>query len=199
MADALLAHCSRGNACNPAARSCVESLQGQYMIVSPSRVTSPPMQVKTPLLASLFGLLSVSAIPSYAQTVDAQTNTVEAWKKKIVIQLVSKREFPFGAMGQGGTAKVRFVIDRQGKLISREPLESAGSELLDAAALRMVERAEPFPEPRAEVRDDGLSFIVPVVFAARKQAPWAGGQWPEEWVEEQDKVNAKIHGICRGC
>ena len=34
-----------------------------------SRVMHPLMQVKIPLLASLFGLLLVSAIPSYAQTV----------------------------------------------------------------------------------------------------------------------------------
>jgi protein TonB len=160
---------------------------------------SPLMQVKIALLAGLFGLLMVSAIPSYAQTVNAQTNTVEAWKKKIVIQLASKREFPPGAMGQGGTAKVKFAIDRQGKLIARELVESTGSELLDSAVLRMVERAEPFPEPPAEVSDDGLAFTVPVIFVARKQVPWAGGQWPEDWVEEQGKVNAKIRGICRGC
>jgi protein TonB len=152
--------------------------------------------MKIPLLASLFGLLLVSAIPSDAQTVNAQTNTVEAWKK-IVIQLGKKREFPPGAKGQGGTAKIKFVIDRQGKLISRELVKSTGSELLDAAALRMVERAEPFPEAPAEVSDDGLKFSVPVIFAARKQVPGAGGQWPEDWVEEQSKEDARIRGICR--
>ena len=68
-------------------------------------------------------------------------------------------------------------------------MESTGSELLDAAALRMVERAEPFPEPPAEVTD--LTFTVPVVFV--KQLP------SNDWVEQQGKVNAKIHGICRGC
>jgi protein TonB len=155
------------------------------------------MQVKFPLLAGLFGLLLVSAIPSYAQTVNAQADTVEAWKKKIAIQLGSKKEFPPGAIGQTGTAKVKFAIDRRGKLISRALVESTGSELLDAAALRMVERAEPFPEPPAEVKDNGLAFTVPVVF--RKQLPWAGGQWTAEWVEDQNKVNAKIRGICRGC
>jgi periplasmic protein TonB len=147
------------------------------------------MQVKIPLLTGLFGLLSVMAIPSHAQTVNAQTNTAEAWKKKIVIQLVSKREFPPGATGQGGAAKVKFVIDRQGKLLSRELVESTGSELLDAAALRMVERAEPFPEPPTEVTD--LTFVMPVVFV--KQLP------SDDWVEQQGKVNAKIRGICRGC
>ncbi|HEX3494615.1 MAG TPA: energy transducer TonB, partial [Methylocella sp.] len=110
------------------------------------------MQLKTSSVASLLGLLLVSAVPLHAQTdgLDAQTNTVEAWKKKIVTQLASKKEFPPGAIGQTGTAKVKFVIDRRGKLISSELVESAGSELLDAAALRMVERAEPFPEPPAE-------------------------------------------------
>jgi len=159
------------------------------------------MQVKIPLLAGLFGLLLVSAIPSYAQAdgLNAQTNIVETWKKKIVIQLASKKEFPAGAIGQSGTAKINFVIDRRGKLISRELVESAGSELLDAAALRTVERAAPFPEPPVEVSDDRLAFTVPVVFANRKQLPWAGGQWPADWVEEQSKVDAKIHGICRGC
>ena len=111
---------------------------------------------------------------------------------------MSKREFPPGTTG-GGTAKIKFVFDRQGKLISRELVESTGSELLDAAALRMIERAAPFPQPPAEVKDDRLSFTVPIIFANRKQLPWAGGQWPAEWVEEQNKVGAKIRGICRGC
>ncbi len=159
------------------------------------------MQMKNPLLASLFGLLLVSASPSYAQTdgPNAQANTVDAWKKKIVSQLMSKRVFPPAAIGQRGTAKVKFVIDRQGKLISRTLTETSGSELLDAAALSMVDRAEPFPEPPAEVSDERFTFAVPVTFAARQPLPWAGGQWPAEWVEEQTKVDHKIHGICRGC
>jgi protein TonB len=159
------------------------------------------MQMKISLLAGLFGLLFVSPISSNAQPVNAQTDTdtVAAWKKKIAIQLASKKEFPPEAKDQRGTAKVKFVIDRQGKLISRGLVESTGSELLDAAALRMVERAEPFPEAPAEVKDDGLAFTVPIIFAARKLVPWAGGQWPEDWVEENGKVDAKIRGICRGC
>lgn len=112
---------------------------------------------------------------------------------------MSKKALPPGAAGQSGTAKVKFVIDRQGKLISRELVESAGSEILDTAALTLIERAEPFPEPPAEVRDDSFTFTVPIKFASRKQLPWAVGQWPAEWVDEQKKINSKIHGICRGC
>ena len=158
------------------------------------------MRAKISLLASLFGLVLASAAPSYAETDDvARTNAPDAWKKKIAIQLMSKKEFPPGAIGQSGTAKVKFVIDRQGKLISREVVESAGSELLDAAALRMVERAEPFPEPPAEVKDERFTFMLPVTFKKTKTLPWAGGESPAEWVEEQRKVETKIHGVCRGC
>jgi protein TonB len=149
------------------------------------------MHVKIPLSVVLLGLLLVSAIPSYAQTDvrNARTNSVEAWKKKIVAQLASKRAFPVAATDQSGTAKVKFVIDRQGKLISRVLLESSGSELLDAAALTMIDQAEPFPEPPAKVTDDKLAFMVPVNFINGKQF----------WLEEQAKINAKVYGICRGC
>jgi protein TonB len=39
--------------------------------------------------------------------------------------------------------------------------------LLDAAALTMLENAEPFPEPPPEVEGDNFNFSIPVVFAAR--------------------------------
>ncbi len=80
----------------------------------------PLMQVKIPLSVGLLGLLLVSAIPSYAEpnVLDGQANNIEAWKRKIVAQLASKRVFPPAAIGQNGTAEVSFAIDRQGKLIS---------------------------------------------------------------------------------
>ena len=143
------------------------------------------MQMKIPLLASLLGLLL--AFPSHAQTdgPNAKTSTVEAWKRMVVTQLASKKMYPPGATDQRGTATVTFAIDRQGKLISRTLVKSSGSELLDAAALMMVERAEPFPEPPAEVKDDGLRFAVDLVFV--------------RGTEEQERLKAKLNGICRGC
>jgi protein TonB len=161
----------------------------------PSRVM---MQMRILVFAGLVGLLLVSAIPSYAQTdgLNAQTSTVGAWKKKIVAQLMrNKGSPPPGATGQSGKAIVKFAIDRQGKLISRELVKSTGSELLDAAAIEMVERTEPFPVPPAEVSDDMLTFTVPVIFV--KSA--FGRKWVDDLVEEQTKLGAKMRGICRGC
>lgn len=46
-----------------------------------------------------------------------------------------------------GTAKLRFVLDAEGELLSVDIAESSGSELLDRAALNAVRRAAPFPPP----------------------------------------------------
>jgi protein TonB len=134
----------------------------------------------------------------------AESKTVAGWKKKIVAQLITKRISP-GATGGSGTVNVKFVIDRQGKLISSVVVDSTGSKLLDAAALAMVERAAPFPTFPAEVSAETLTFRVPIVFQGVD-----GGKWLEEWADEQTKgpagatedqtkLNAKIHGVCRGC
>jgi protein TonB len=175
-----------------------ENKEGNCGCVQSMSEDASLMQLKKSLGTGLFGLLMASVLPSLGQTEgpDVQTNAREAWKKKIVIQLTNNKVvFPPAARGQSGAAKVAFVIDRQGKLIFRKVLESTGSELLDAAALRTVERSEPFPEPPADVTDDELAFTVPIIFPA----PHARELAPKESVEEQRKVDTKIHGVCRGC
>jgi protein TonB len=158
------------------------------------------MQMKFFLLPAFLGLLFASAIPSQAQTrtSDAAVDPIGAWKQKVSIQLASQKRFPREVGAETGTAKITFVVDRTGKLISRVLVESTGSRVLDAEALAMVERAAPFPELPSELNDDTARLTVPIDFSSRSR-PWATGQWSEGWVEEQSRVDAKIHGICRGC
>ena len=145
--------------------------------------------------------MPVSAIPSFAQTGSRVAETSnQTWKEKIVLQLNRNLAgFPPGAKGEIGKAVVKFAIDRQGKLISTELLESTGSKLLDAAAISIVERTEPFPVPPAEVSDDKLTFMVPIIFRKPLTSAADGGKWIDDVVEEQNKLGAKMHGICRGC
>lgn len=159
------------------------------------------MRPKLPAFAVLLALLLISVIPRHAQSerLRVEPDAVAAWKKAIVILLASKKQYPPEARTKGGTAKIKFAIDRQGKLLSRVLVESAGSEALDSAALAFVERAEPFPEPPSEITDDPIEFTLPVIFSPNRLIPWAGGQWPAEQAEEQAKVNAKLRSICRGC
>lgn len=129
--------------------------------------------MKFPLLAALLGLLA--AFPSHAQT-EPQSDSVKAWKARLAAHIASNRFFPVAAQGQTGQAKVRFVIDRSGRLISRALAESAGSRPFDDAALAIIARAEPFPAPPSELKDDSFSFTVPIVFSGRQF------QVPSYWV-----------------
>ncbi|MET3995895.1 energy transducer TonB family protein [Bradyrhizobium sp. 482_C4_N1_1] len=130
------------------------------------------MQTKFPLLAALLGLLA--AFPAHAQT-EPQSETVKAWKAGLSAHIASNRFFPVGARGQTGKARVTFVIDRSGTLISRALAESAGSRSLDDAALAIIARAEPFPAPPSELKEDSFPFTVQIVFSGRQfQVPPLG-------------------------
>ena len=123
------------------------------------------MQMKFSLLAALLGLLA--ALPAHAQT-DTQSESVKAWKVRLTAHIARNRLFPAEGRGQAGEARVTFVIDRYGRLVSRALAVSAGSRPLDLAALEIVARAQPFPEPPPELKEDTFSFTVPIVFKGRR-------------------------------
>ncbi|MBW7974548.1 TonB family protein [Bradyrhizobium sp. BR 10289] len=157
------------------------------------------MQMKFLLLAALLGVLA--AFPAYvqAEAPDAQENSIKAWKRQVSNQLVSKRTYPRNSPAEGGTAKVLFVLDRTGNLISCALVESTGSSELDAAALAMVEAAAPFPEPPAEIEEDSLHLTAPIIFKAKTTRLWSGSVPPAESAAEQAKIDARMRSICRGC
>ena len=118
------------------------------------------------LRAGCLGCLMAMAVPCHAET-----DAVEAWKKRIVTRLNASKRFPPEARGLSGVAKVAFGLDRSGKLISRKLTQSSGIAVLDKEALATVGRARPFPVPPPEIDDEGLTLIVPLVFAGRPQIP----------------------------
>jgi protein TonB len=143
----------------------------------------------------------------------AETGAASAWEKQLVVRLNASKRFPHEAMGQSGTAKVVFVLDRSGKLISNELLESSGVKALDLEAVAIVNRAQPFPAPPPEIDDNRLKLIVPLVFAklpqmstenlpqmsTEKLPQISTEQLSTEMSKEDAKVNAKLRSICRGC
>ena len=81
-------------------------------------------------------LLIAVAVPGYAQT-----EAVEEWRKQVSLRLSSSKRFPPRAFDQNGTARVEFVLDRHGKLVSHWLVESTGHRALDEESLAIVERA----------------------------------------------------------
>jgi protein TonB len=123
------------------------------------------MQMKFPLLAALLGLLI--AFPAYAQT-DAQSESIKAWKARLSAHIANNRYFPPEGVGQTGEAKVVFVVNRDGRLTSRALAASTGSRPLDLAALRIIDRAQPFPAPPSELKEDTFALTVSIVFSGRQ-------------------------------
>lgn len=90
------------------------------------------------------------------------------WERRIVLRLERAKRYPRGASGRSGVAKVMFRIDRDGRLLSSKLVESSGSAVLDAAALDLLKRSEPFPAPPQDVGEDQLVFIAPIRYLASR-------------------------------
>ena len=83
--------------------------------------------------------------------------------------LARHREYPRTARlrRQEGTALLRFVMDRQGRVLSYRIERSSGVPALDRAVEEMLARASPLPSMPPETRNAQLELVVPVRFELR--------------------------------
>ncbi|MBR1151719.1 TonB family protein [Bradyrhizobium sp. JYMT SZCCT0428] len=89
-----------------------------------------------------------------------------------------------------GNVTVGFVVDRSGKLVSSWLYECTGVPALDAEALAVIGRAQPFPAPPPKAADHQLRFKIQFVFS--------NGPHPDR-IREEAAIAAKMRSICRGC
>jgi periplasmic protein TonB len=106
----------------------------------------------------------IAVLIAFSTPVKAQNDPPEEWRKQIVIRLSSSKRFPPEALGQAGTTKVGFVLDRYGRLVSHWLMESTGNRALDEESLAIVERAQPFPIPPPDLEEHRLTLAVPIIF-----------------------------------
>jgi protein TonB len=70
-------------------------------------------------------------------------------------------------MRQEGIVRVRFVIDRSGKVISHRIEASSGHSALDQAASELLRRASPMPAIPASMGRSRLEIVVPIAYRLR--------------------------------
>ncbi len=70
-------------------------------------------------------------------------------------------------MRQEGIVRVRFVIDRNGKVISHRIESSSGHTALDLAASELLRRASPMPAIPASMGQSRLEIVVPIAYRLR--------------------------------
>lgn len=91
---------------------------------------------------------------------------IENWQRDLTMHINRHKRYPSEARNarQQGRVSVAFTIDREGRVIKAAVATSAGYELLDKAAVDMLNRASPLPAPPASMAGDTLSYVVPVLF-----------------------------------
>jgi protein TonB len=125
-------------------------------------VTTAPQSVPVQIAA-------VPAAPTQGQINPINPNAIPTWKTEIVALLERNKRYPESAQSrhEQGVAQVFFALDRQGRVVESRIVRSAGAAALDAEALALLTRAQPFPPPPPQLAGDRVNLTVPIRFNLR--------------------------------
>jgi protein TonB len=86
------------------------------------------------------------------------------WQKELIAHLDKHKRYPASRSQKSAEIVVGFALDRMGHVLSTSIVKGSGDAAFDEAALAMVRRSDPVPQPPPLVADEGLSFTLPVIF-----------------------------------
>lgn len=91
------------------------------------------------------------------------------WQGLVLGRLNQFKRYPGEAQArrQQGVPWIRFVMDRDGKVLSVRLERASGYASLDREALALPRRAQPLPKPPDDVTGDSVELVVPVEFFLR--------------------------------
>ena len=91
------------------------------------------------------------------------------WEGLVLGALNKVKRYPRDAQfaRQQGVPYIRFVMNREGKVLSVRLERSSGFRPLDQEALALPKRAQPLPKPPEDVQGDTIELVVPVEFFMR--------------------------------
>ncbi|MBL0042523.1 MAG: energy transducer TonB [Xanthomonadales bacterium] len=134
----------------------------------PEPVPTPPLVAAvTPQPPSAYAPAS-PPLPAPDRPLTARGKRAQSqYLRELMLWLARHRVYPAAAKKQKleGIVQVRFAIDRDGHLLSAAVHRSAGIELLDAAALDVLRRADPMPKFPKALERSRLSVTLPIDFS----------------------------------
>jgi periplasmic protein TonB len=117
---------------------------------------------------------STEAIPEAPRSVAPAEGTGESarrmrvtWEKKLIAHLNRHKRYP-AQRSTSAEILVSFDLDRMGHVLAISIVKGSGDAVFDEAALAMIRRSDPVPQPPPRVADEGLSFTLPVSFTLPK-------------------------------
>lgn len=117
---------------------------------------------------------SIESIPEGPRSVAPAQGSGESarrarvtWQKELVAHLDRHKRYPAERQQKTAQIVVNFTLDRLGHVLSTSIVKGSGDSAFDEAALAMVRRSDPVPQPPPLVADEGLTFTLPVVFRVK--------------------------------
>lgn len=161
-------------------------------VVAPNRAKKPTQE--DPKIAAVQAASSAesvaaeeTAIPTVTAAVAAPHSTAPAlgtgesaqrerqtWQRELAVHFNKYKRYPVDRAMAHAEVVVRFVLDRMGRVLSTQIVKGSGDASFDAAALSMLQRANPVPPPPPLVADEGLAFTLPVIFHAKEDKTAVG-------------------------
>ena len=86
------------------------------------------------------------------------------WNRKISAHLSAHKVNPEGKEPNNETAKVSFALNRMGNVLSVDVVTSSGDKAFDEAAIAMVRKSDPFPQPPVALNEDRFERTVEIMF-----------------------------------
>lgn len=113
---------------------------------------------------------SAPAIPAPPPADPRAASAKVTYEGLLLAHLERNKRYPSQARSrrQQGLPYVRFVVTREGKVLSARLERSSGYEALDAEALALFERAQPLPAFTPEMEEETLEAVVPIQFSLRR-------------------------------
>ncbi len=103
-----------------------------------------------------------------AQGIGASLQRVKVkWERELVAHFDRHKRYPADRAQKSAEILVSFVLDRLGHVLSATIAKGSGDSAFDEAALAMIHRSDPVPQPPPAVADEGLSFTLPVIFRVK--------------------------------
>lgn len=94
------------------------------------------------------------------------SNAKPTWEGAVLAALNAKKRYPRDAQfsRQQGMPYIRFVMDRDGKVLSVSLERSSGFASLDREAVALPKRASPLPKPPEDVSGKTIELVLPIEF-----------------------------------
>ena len=134
----------------------------------PEVVQKPTQQTVQQQAAKAAAPVQPSATPAAPSAADVArvANAKATWEGLLQAHLQKFQKYPRSAQRRNveGTAWIRFRMDREGKVLSHSIDRTSEHEVLDEAALSMLERAQPLPALPDDVPGSSIEITVPTNF-----------------------------------